>query len=152
MPKFDKATIDEIMRQGAGVPFIRELGLSVESIDDAAAVLRLPYSDRLSLANGGFCGQSLLAVADTAMGFALCVAHGSPFPMVTVDLTMHFLKPAVHCDVLAEARVIRFGRTMAFGHVIFRPEHDNNPIALAQIAYAVDRNEPKPRPTDLPAD
>lgn len=82
-----------------------------------------------------------MTLADTAIAFAICAANGGYVPMATVDQTMHFLKPALRCDLLADAQVVRLGRTMAFGTVAIRPEHETAPLAIAQIAYAVMREE-----------
>ncbi|MDB5624593.1 MAG: Thioesterase, partial [Tardiphaga sp.] len=39
-----------------------------------------------------------------------------------------------------EARVIRLGKTMAFGSVTIRASNDAKPVALAQTAYALLRD------------
>jgi uncharacterized protein (TIGR00369 family) len=139
---FDKAAAQELMKR-AVAPWVQDLGLSVEGIDADTAVLRLPFSDKLCRDNGNVCGQSILSLADTAIGFAICAANGSYLPMATVDQTMHFLRPAANCDLIAEARVIRLGRTMAYGTVAIRPDHEVKPVAIAQIAYSVMREGSK---------
>ncbi|MFC9098009.1 PaaI family thioesterase, partial [Streptomyces sp. NPDC057072] len=47
-------------------PWVLELGLTVEELDDRRAVLRLPWSARLAREGGGMSGQALMAAADTA--------------------------------------------------------------------------------------
>ncbi|MEY9524031.1 uncharacterized protein (TIGR00369 family) [Bradyrhizobium japonicum] len=142
MTQFDKAAADELMKT-AVPPCVRDLGISVESIESDSAILRLRFSDYLCRDNGAVCGQSLMSLADTAIGFAICAANGAYLPMATIDQTMHFLKPAIRCDLLAEAKIIRLGRTTAFGTVSIRPDHDFKPVAIAQIAYSVLREEMK---------
>jgi acyl-coenzyme A thioesterase PaaI-like protein len=71
------------------------------------------------------------------MVFAVSSAGGAYRPMTTVDQTMHFLRPAASADVLADARVIRLGRTMAFGSVTLTTDGDKRPVAIAQLAYAL---------------
>jgi acyl-coenzyme A thioesterase PaaI-like protein len=43
-------------------------------------------------------------------------------------------------DLLAQARVVRLGRTMAFGSVTIETASDAKPVALAQTAYAIMRD------------
>ena len=78
-----------------------------------------------------------MSLADTAMVFAISAASGGYRPMTTVDQTVHFLRPIARTDALAEARVLRLGRGMAFGQVAIAAEGDARPAAAAQMAYAL---------------
>ena len=124
-------------------PWVQDLQLSIERIDQpadsagAGAVLRMAFSDRLCREGGVICGQALMSLADTAMVFAVSSASGRYRPMTTVDQTTHFLKPAANADVLADARIIRIGKTMAFGQVILSSAADNKPVAMVSSAYAL---------------
>ena len=40
-------------------------------------------------------------------------------------------------DVLADARVVRLGRTMSFGRVTLLSATDNKPVAMASSAFAM---------------
>lgn len=116
---------------------VQDLGLSVESINKDGAVLRMRFSENLCRDNGVICGQALMSLADTAMVFAISAAAGEYFPMTTVDQTIHFMRPAMRADVLAEARVVRLGKTMAYGSIMLRTDGDERPVAMAQTAYAL---------------
>jgi len=118
-------------------PWIRALRLSIEAIESDGAVLRMPFSTDLCRDNGVICGQALMSLADTAMVFAVSAAAGAYRPMTTVDQTTHLLRPAASADILADARVLRLGRTMAFGRVTLIGEGDPRPVGTAQIAYAL---------------
>jgi uncharacterized protein (TIGR00369 family) len=120
--------------------WVQDLDLSVESVSVDAAVLRMKFSDKLCRDNGVICGQALMSLADTAMVFAVSGAVGSYIPMTTVDQSIHFLRPAAKADVLAEARVVRAGKTMAFGSVTLIGDGEARPVAMAQTAYALMRD------------
>ena len=124
----------------AFAPWVLALDLTVESLGDASAVIRMTFSESLCRDNGVICGQSLMALADTAMVIAVARANGSYLPMTTVDQTSHFLKPASRTDIVAEARVVRLGKTMAFATASLRPTDDERPVALAQAAFALMRD------------
>ena len=56
--------------------------------------------------------------------------------MSVVDQTMHFLRP-VNFDVLADARIVRIGRTTSFGRVMLSSAIDRRPIGMVSSAYAM---------------
>jgi uncharacterized protein (TIGR00369 family) len=129
-------------------PWVQDLNLSIESVDhapppDAAsdwqpgAVLRMPFSERLCRNGGIVCGQALMAFADTAMVIANLAANRGYRPMTTVDQTTHFMRAVTSSDVLADARVVRLGRTMSFGRVTLTSAADNKPVAMVSSAFAM---------------
>jgi len=129
-------------------PWVQDLGLSVERIEYAppsgaaadwqpGAVLRMAFSERLCRNGGVVCGQALMALADTAMVIAILAANRGYRPMTTVDQTTHFMRAVTSMDVLADARVVRLGRTMSFGRVTLFGSSDSKPVAIASSAFAM---------------
>ncbi|MGX4770817.1 PaaI family thioesterase [Bradyrhizobium guangdongense] len=128
-------------------PWIQDLNLSIERIDytpppetqdwQPGALLRMPFSERLCRNGGVVCGQALMALADTAMVIANLAANGGYRPMTTVDQTTHFMRAVSSCDVLADARVVRLGRTMSFGRVTLLSAADNKQVAMVSSAFAM---------------
>ena len=128
--------------------WVKDLNLSIEGIDcdppaDApadwqpGAILRMPFSERLCRNGGMVCGQALMAFADTAMVIANLAANRGYRPMTTVDQTTHFMRAVMSSDVLADARVVRRGRTMSFGRVTLLSATDNKPVAMVSSAFAM---------------
>jgi uncharacterized protein (TIGR00369 family) len=128
-------------------PWVLDLNLSIERFDfapptDAAdwqpgAILRMPFSERLCRNGGIVCGQALMAFADTSMVIANLAANKGYRPMTTVDQTTHFMRAVTASDVLADARVVRLGRTMSFGRVTLVSATDNKPVAMVSSAFAM---------------
>ncbi|MBB4428924.1 uncharacterized protein (TIGR00369 family) [Bradyrhizobium sp. CIR48] len=128
-------------------PWVQDLDLAVERLEhvqpaDApdwqpGALLRMPFSERLCRNGGMVCGQALMALADTAMVIANLAANRGYRPMTTVDQTTHFMRAVSSTDVLADARVVRLGRTMSFGRVTLLSATDNKPIAMVSSAFAM---------------
>lgn len=139
MTTFDTAAATDLLNT-VFARWVQDLDLSVESVSAEAAVLRMKFSDKLCRDNGVICGQALMSLADTAMVFAVSGAVGAYIPMTTVDQSIHFLRPAAKADVLAEARIVRAGKTMAFGSVTLKVDGDERPVAMAQTAYALMRD------------
>ena len=77
-----------------------------------------------------------MAFADTAMMLACAAAWNGYRPMSVVDQTMHFLRP-VNFDVLADARIVRIGRTTSFGRVMLSSAIDRRPVGMVSSAYAM---------------
>jgi len=141
-PAFDVVAAQQLLSD-VFAPWVQDLQLGIEAIHPpgteggAGAVLRMRFSDRLCREGGIICGQALMSLADTAMVFAVASASGRYRPMTTVDQTSHFLKPASNADVLADARIVRMGRSMAFGQVMLTPAFDTKPVAMVSSAYAL---------------
>jgi uncharacterized protein (TIGR00369 family) len=109
-------------------PWVQELNLKVRATTDASAILVMPFDERLHRAGGFVSGQALMALADTAMVIALCSALGSFRPVFTVDMTTTFMRPATNAAVIAEATVLRLGRTMGFGQIRLLEETGARPL------------------------
>lgn len=127
-------------------PWLQDLNLLVEAVEcgrppgapadwQPGAVIRLPYSIRLSR-EGVICPQALMAVSDAAMTLACSAAWNGPRPMSVIDQTIHFLRP-VNFDVLADARIVRVGRTTSFGRVSLASAIDRRPVGMVSSAYAM---------------
>lgn len=136
MPGLSRDQITE-MQQSLFAPWVQDLALVVESVDADRAVVRLPFSDRLTRIGGTVCGQALMALADTAMVFLVSGAFGEFRPMTTVSQTTNFMKALSGRDVIAEARLLRLGRTMAFGDVFLRADGDEAPAVHVASTYAI---------------
>jgi acyl-coenzyme A thioesterase PaaI-like protein len=118
-------------------PWVQALNLRVEGFGPAEATLRLPQSDQLSRVGGMLCGQAMMAAADTAMVLALISHFGSFKPCSTVQLSSTFLKPLSGQDALITARVLRAGKSMAFGEIDICGADDGKSVFRASTTYAL---------------
>jgi uncharacterized protein (TIGR00369 family) len=118
-------------------PWVQALNLSVEEIKGGELTLKMKFDEQLCREGGIVCGQSMMAIADTAMVLAICSAASGYRPMGTVDQTTHFMKPISNKDVIAKASVTRLGRTMAFAQTTIYAEGDEKPAGIATAAYAL---------------
>ena len=128
-------------------PWVQDLNLSVEEFFSEppqgqadwqpGAILRMPFSERICRNGGVVSGQALMAFADTAMFIAYFSANRGYSQMTTVDQTTHFIREVTASDVLADARIVRLGRTMSFGRVTLTSAADNKPVAMVSSAFAM---------------
>lgn len=128
-------------------PWVQDLGLLIEAVEagkppgapadwQPGAVLRLPFSRRVCRDGGVVCAQALNSLADTAMVVACSAAWNGYKPMSPIDQTMHYMRP-VTFDVIADARVVRVGRTTSFGRVMLYSAVDKRPVGMVASAYAL---------------
>lgn len=99
--------------------FWRYLGVQVDDAGDGWVRLRVPVKDGLRNAAGApVHGGVLSALVDMAVGGALGTTHENAAGGVgqaTLDLNVSFLAAAGEGDIVAEGRLLRRGRSVAFG-------------------------------------
>ena len=118
-------------------PWVQALNLQVVSADNHSVLLRLPYNAQLSRVGDMLCGQAMMAAADTAMVLALIQHFGGFRPCTTVQLSSSFLKPLSKQDALIEARVLRAGKSLAFGEIDLRGAEDGKTASRFTTTYAL---------------
>jgi uncharacterized protein (TIGR00369 family) len=118
-------------------PWVQDLHLEVLARDADKVTVRLPNTDRLARVGGMVCGQAMMAAADTCMVLAL-MNHLDAFrPCTTVQLNTSFLKPLAGQDGLIEARVLRSGKSLAFGEIDIRGATDGKSVCRSSTTYAL---------------
>jgi len=99
--------------------FWRYLGVQVDDAGVGWVRLRVPVKEALRNSTGApVHGGVLGALVDMAVGGALGTTHenaGGGVGQTTLDLNVSFLAAAGDGDILAEGRLLRRGRTIAFG-------------------------------------
>lgn len=116
-------------------PWVQALDIQFERIEKGLTVLRVPVSSTLNRQGGSVCGQAIMALADTAMVFAVSASTGHYRPMTTVSQSTSFLRPASDADLIAEARIIKPGRTLMYGEVNLYTQSAEKPIAHVTSTY-----------------
>ena len=94
----------------AQVPYVRLLGLEFVRAERGAATFALEVREELTRMGGIAHGGALASLLDTAAAFAVHTLLDPGARTVTVDLTVHFLRPVSAGRVEARAHVLRQGR------------------------------------------
>ena len=118
----------------AQVPYARLLGMELVSASRGAAVYRLDVREELTRMRGILHGGAVASLMDTAAAFAVHTLLAPEEWTVTVDLTLHFLRPASAGTVTAHARVVRNGRRLVTLTVDAKDESERL-IAIASTTY-----------------
>jgi uncharacterized protein (TIGR00369 family) len=132
----DKETLQSALPEYFA-PWVQALGLKVEGFDADSVTARLPQDPQLSRVGGMLCGQAMMAAADTAMVLALINHFGGFRPCTTVQMNTSFLKPLSGQDALVQARVLRAGKSLAFGEIDIRGADDGKSACRASVTYAL---------------
>ena len=118
-------------------PWVQALGLTVQQADDAGVLVRLPMQPQLARTGGMVCGQAMMAAADTCMVLALMQHWGEFRPCTTVQMNTSFLRPLAGQDGLIQARLIRVGKSLAFGEIDIGGANDRRSVCRATTTYAL---------------
>jgi uncharacterized protein (TIGR00369 family) len=97
----------------AGVPYARLLGINFEDAARGSATLSMSARPDLERFGRIMHGGALASLADSAAAFAVLSTLEPDEQTVTVDLTLHYLRPVTEGKLTARARVVRAGRRVA---------------------------------------
>jgi acyl-CoA thioesterase len=92
------------------VHFARLLGLEFVTAERGAATFALEAREELTRMGGILHGGVIVSLLDTAAAFAAHTLLEPGTQTVTVDLTVHFLRPVSAGRIESRARVLRAGR------------------------------------------
>ncbi len=109
----------------------------VASADGATALCRLPFDASTVRPGGTVSGPTMMALADSAMYALVLSAIGFQPMAVTTNLSMNFLRMPGRADLVAEARMLKRGKSLAVGDVFIRAEGDSAPCAHAVVTYSI---------------
>jgi 1,4-dihydroxy-2-naphthoyl-CoA hydrolase len=114
--------------------------LGIELLDLAQDVLsmRLRIAPPLLAPNGYLHAASVIALADTACGFA-CLAHlpEGAQNFTTIELKTNFLGTATAGTLLAQARSVHRGRTTQVWDAVVSHEQSDRAIAMFRCTQLV---------------
>lgn len=116
------------------IPFAKLLGIEVDSVEPGHAVLSMKLRDDLMRNNGIAHGGAIATLIDSAMAIAIMALLEENERTVTVDLTIHYLRPLSEGTARASARVVRSGRrVITVSAELF--DHNNKLSATAISTY-----------------
>ena len=122
----------------AQVAYARLLGLELTATGRGAAVVSLAVRPELTRMEGIVHGGALASAIDTASAFAVLSLLAPGEQTVTVDLTLHFLRPVTSGTVRARARVLRAGRRLVTV-AVEATDDAGQLVAAALTTYALRR-------------
>jgi uncharacterized protein (TIGR00369 family) len=135
MTRISIAEFEALCREHA--PFARLFGFRVESLEDGAARVRLPFRNDLLRPGGTVSGPALMALADVAVYAAMLSRIGAVPLAVTTNLNINFLRRPGAADLLAHATLLKLGKRLAVGEVLLTSEGEPDPVAHVTATYSI---------------
>lgn len=96
------------------IPFVAHLGLVTEALGEGMARLSLPLEPRLTNSFGTAHGGVIMTLLDVALCTAARTLHPNSGGVITIDMSTSFIGAGTGRRLLAEARVLRNGRSIIF--------------------------------------
>lgn len=111
-----------IKKSPSAHPFWTLLGMTLVDVKKGWAVVKLPFNDQLTQADGIAHGGAIFSAADAAVGVALLGLIDRSETMVTLEMKINYLKPFAQGALLAEAAIVQKGTRTALGEVCVTTE------------------------------
>jgi uncharacterized protein (TIGR00369 family) len=125
----------------AGVPLVGGMGVIVEAVGEGTVRLRLPYRDDFVRPGGTVTGPALFALADVALYGAVLSLIGRVELAVTTSMTVNFLRRPAPVAVVAEARILKIGKRLAYGEILLWSDGEPDPVAHVTGTYSIPPHE-----------
>lgn len=112
--------------------------ITIESVGARRARVRLKFDPRHLRPGGTVSGPAMFMLADLTIYVALIATLGEvAIPAVTSNLNINFLLRPEPLDVIAEAKLPRIGKRLAFAEVALYSDGRDDMVAHATASYAI---------------
>ena len=117
-------------------PAAAQSGLRCDEIGDGWAIARWTYDDAELRPGHYISGPTMFLVADCALWFGVFSVMGIESMAVTSEMSIRFLRPAQHGDVVARATIQSVSTRRIAGTVeLWVDEQPDRLVAIAQGTY-----------------
>ncbi|MEP4198883.1 MAG: PaaI family thioesterase [Aliishimia sp.] len=117
-------------------PWVLDLSPKITDMSETGATMEIPITPQIARAGNIVSGQTLSALADTAMVIACGAVQGEMIPVATVTLDTQFLRPGTGDRIEAQAEITRMGRGLAFARCTMIAYPSGKPIAQSTATFA----------------
>lgn len=106
-------------------PIARLFGMTLTFDNENNAVITLPYNPDLDHALGATHGGVYATMLDTVGWFTVAVRMSDPkLPMVTTEMSMHFLRPVQKQQLKAHAKMLKQGSSQNIAEMFLYDENE----------------------------
>lgn len=126
-------------------PFHAHTGLTIESVVDGKARLRMKWKPEHAQGYGGLQGGYLAIAADAAVHTAAETLLKPGETLTTIELKTNFLAAVRGQDVIAAAAIVKRGRTIVLGDVDLTTDAGEM-VGKALVTYMVLSPKSAPAP------
>lgn len=124
------------------IPFVQHLGLLTEALGEGTARLSMPLPQHFTNSFGTAHGGVIMSLLDVALCTAARTLHPDSIGVVTIDLSTSFIGGGSGSKLIAEARVMKDGRSLIF--VEGEAKNDDGSLVAKAIGTVRVRLKDKP--------
>lgn len=136
-PALTLAELEHLLANEFPQMFHTESGLALEDVRYGGCRVRQAFRPHFIRPGGTIPGPAMMALADFSMYVAVLSAIGWVPLAVTTNLTINFLRRPPPRDLLAEVRLLKLGKRLAYGDVTIRSDGEAEPVAHATSTYSI---------------
>ena len=119
------------------LPFAWEQGFRVERLVAGEATVRLPIDQAHLRPGGTVSGPAMMGLADYTMYAVVLSRIGRVKMAVTTNLNANFLRLPPPRDLIAEGRLLKLGKRLAYGEVTIFSQGEEDPVCHVTSTYSL---------------
>jgi uncharacterized protein (TIGR00369 family) len=113
----------------------------IEELSQDEITVRLKVSEKHLRPGGTVSGPSMFGLADVCFYLVILANIGPKALTVTTNCSIDFMRKPVARDIIAKARLLKLGKSLAVGDVLLFSEGIKKPVAHANITYSIPPND-----------
>ena len=129
----------ELRASFASQGLLQTIGAVLSETAPGRCVIALPFSEAVTQHNGFFHGGVVGMLADTAGGYAALTLLPPGSDILTLEYKINFLRPAAGPRIVAEANVLRAGRSVVVTRVDIYVDSDGGRVLCAALQQSIMR-------------
>ena len=115
--------------------------IEILSLADSSSSVKLIVTESDLRPGGTVSGPSMFLLADVTFYIAVLAAIGKQPLAVTTNCSINFMRKPNPNDLIADARILKKGRSLMVGDVLLRSSIEDLTVAHASFTYAIPRKE-----------
>ena len=96
------------------IPFLQHLKIQTDALGQGSARLSLPIEPQMTNSLGTVHGGAIMSLLDVAVCTAARTLHPESVGVITIDMIISFIGGGSGARLMADARVLKDGRSMSF--------------------------------------
>ena len=108
----DENFVEKVQASFAAQSVMKFIGAKITRIEAGAVDIQIPYQKDLTQQNGFIHAGIITTIVDSACGYAAFSLMPKGAEVLSVEFKVNLLSPAIGDEFVAEARVLRAGKTL----------------------------------------
>ena len=115
--------------------------IEILNLTESSSSVKLRVAESDLRPGGTVSGPSMFLLADVTFYIAVLVAIGKQPLAVTTNCSINFMRKPNPNDLIADARILKKGRSLIVGDVLLRSSMEDLTVAQASFTYAIPHKE-----------